>query len=328
MKKSLAAVLMASALLAAGSAMAAEEKLTVYTSMKESLIGSLKEAFVAKHPEVEMDYYSAGAGKLMAKIAAERESGRMVVDVLWHSEVPDFYNLKNEGVLEPYISPEAQYVESPVKDPEGYFTPARNGTLGIAYNTDAISEAPTKWSDVLGPDYKNGFTIANPALSGTAYGSVAALAQTFGWEFFEKAQKNGAIVGQGSGQVVDDTASGEVVASIAPDYIAVNKIEMGAHMGIAYPEEVIVLPSPCAIIKGTPNLSAAQKFVDFLLSVEGQTIIAHNGTLPVRADVAHESSPLLPNPQEAVERAIKLDFESMTASREELIRKFNSIMHP
>ena len=70
---------------------AAGEKLMVYTSMKESLIGSLRDAFVKKHPDIAFDYYSVGAGKLMAKIAAERQSGKMTVDVLWHSEVPDFY---------------------------------------------------------------------------------------------------------------------------------------------------------------------------------------------------------------------------------------------
>ena len=45
------------------------------------------------------------------------------------------------------------------------------------------------------------------------------------------------------------------------------------------------------IIKGTKNLSAAQKFVDFLLSKEGQQIIANNYTLPVRDDVTLPATP-------------------------------------
>ena len=88
--------------LLAGSALGAE-KLMVYTSMKESLIGKLRDEFAKKHPEIAFDYYSAGAGKLMAKVAAERQSGRMTVDVLWHSEVPDFYALKKDGMLEKYV---------------------------------------------------------------------------------------------------------------------------------------------------------------------------------------------------------------------------------
>ena len=53
----------------------AQQKLFVYTSMKESMVGDLKIAFVKKYPDIKLDFQSAGAGKLMAKIAAERESG-------------------------------------------------------------------------------------------------------------------------------------------------------------------------------------------------------------------------------------------------------------
>ena len=281
MKKFVALLMLVSMLFVTGTAMAAE-KLTVYTSMKDSLIGELKDAFLKQHPDIEFDAYVAGAGKLMAKIAAERQSGAMVADVLWHSEVPDFYQLKKEGVLEAYKSPNAQYVDSPVIDPDGYFTPARNGTLGIVYNTrfikeapktwqdvlgpdykDAIvyntrfiKEAPKTWQDVLGPDYKDAFGIADPALSGTAYGSVAALVNLYGWDYFKEIQKNGGVMSQGSGQVVDDTAMGDLVACIGVDYITMAKIEKGATLAMAYPKETIVLPSPVGIIKGTKNLSA------------------------------------------------------------------------
>jgi len=138
----------------AGTAAFAGEKLMVYTSMKESLIGELRDAFKKKHPEVAFDYYSAGAGKLMAKIAAERQSGKITADILWHSEVPDFYQLKKEGVWERYVSPESKVVESTVKDPEGAFTPARLGTLGIAYNTKKMTTAPKGWQDMLDPRFK------------------------------------------------------------------------------------------------------------------------------------------------------------------------------
>ena len=53
-----------------------KEQLMVYTSMKEVIIGKIRDEFTAKYPDIEFDYYSAGAGKLMAKIAAERESGK------------------------------------------------------------------------------------------------------------------------------------------------------------------------------------------------------------------------------------------------------------
>jgi iron(III) transport system substrate-binding protein len=304
----------------------AGEKLMVYTSMKETLIGKLRDAFAKKHPEVSFDYYSAGAGKLMAKIAAERQSGKLTVDVLWHSEVPDFYQLKKEGVWEKYVSPEAKIVQSPVKDPDGFFTPARLGTLGIAYNTKKITAAPKGWEDMLDPRFKDGFAIANPALSGTAMVSVAMLANTFGWEYIQKLRANGAKMGAGSGQVVDDTASGDFKASLAPDYIAIDKIKKGANMGIVFPKEMLVVPSPIAIFKGTPNLKAAQKFVDFLLSKDGQTIVAAEGTLPIRADVEVDKKHGLPPADEAVKRAMKVDYLKVMEEKESIIQKFTQIM--
>ena len=327
MKKLFAAALMASTIFVSGAAMAAE-KLTVYTSMKDSLIGALQEEFLKKNPDVKFDAYVAGAGKLMAKIAAERESGKLVVDVLWHSEVPDFYQLKKEGVLQPYKSPNMKFVESPVKDPEGYFIPVRNGTLGIVYNTRFIKQAPKSWKDVLGKDFKGAFGIADPALSGTAYGSVEALLKLYGWKYFEDIQKNGGILGKGSGQVIDDTAMGDLVGCIGVDYITMAKIKKGATLAMAYPKETIVLPSPVAIIKGTPNLPAAKRFVDFLLSKEGQQIIADSYTLPVRSDVSLPKDSPLPKPHDAVVNAIKLDFKNMSSMKEPTIKKFKEVMRP
>ena len=143
----------------------AAEKLMVYTSMKESLIGKIRDEFKKKHPEVAFDFYSAGADRETAraratdverKIAAERQAGKMTVDVLWHSEVPDFYQLKKEGMLESYVSPESKEIRSPVKDPDGFFTPARLGTLGIAYNTKKVTNPPRSWQDLLDARFKNG----------------------------------------------------------------------------------------------------------------------------------------------------------------------------
>ncbi|MCE5242600.1 MAG: ABC transporter substrate-binding protein [Desulfobacteraceae bacterium] len=310
----------------AGALAADKQKLVVYTSMKESLIGKLRDAFVQKNPDIDFDYYSAGAGKLMAKLAAERESGTVVVDVLWTSEIPDFYQLKDQGMLEPYVSEESKNILSPVKDPEGYFTPARLGTLGITYNTKAIKEAPKSWQDLLDPRFKGAFGIANPALSGTAYVSIAMLVNTFGWDYITKLKANGAKMGQGSGQVVDDTASGDLKACIGVDYITTEKIQKGATLGLAFPQEMLVIPSPVAIIKTSKHVPAAKKFIDFLLSKEGQVIIASSGTLPIRQDVNPPDGFGLVHPDEAVKRAMKADYQQMIKEKEATIQKFSEIM--
>jgi len=304
----------------------AQQKLYVYTSMKESLIGELRAAFVKRHPGIAMDYQSAGAGKLMAKIAAERESGKVLADVLWTSEVPDFYQLKEQGVLERYTPAELPAVRNPLPGYDGSFTAVRLGTLGIAYNTRVVKEPPATWQDVQKPAFKGAFGIANPALSGTAYMSVSLLAKAFGWEYFEGLRKNGARMGKGSGQVVDDTASGDLLASLAVDYITLDKIDKGATLALVYPKEMLVIPSPVAIFKGGPNVEAAKKFVDFLLSREGQTIIANEGTLPVRTDVEVPARFKLPAVADALSRAIPVDYVKLIAEKESTIKRFTDVM--
>jgi len=305
----------------------AGEKLMVYTSMKESLISKLRDTFMKNNPDIALDYQSAGAGKLMAKIAAERESGKILSDILWTSEVPDFYQLRSQGMLEQYISPEVKNTVNSLADFDGSFTPARLGTLGIAYNTSYVKEAPNSWQDLFSPRFKDAFGIANPALSGTAYVSVSMLQQTFGWEFFEKLKANGGKMGKGSGQVVDDTASGDLAGSLAVDYITNDKIGKGASLALVYPPEMLVVPSPAAIFKGAANVDAAKKFIDFLLSKPGQEIIAEAGTLPVRTDVEVPAKYNLPSPGEAVKRAIQVDYPKMIVAKEETIKKFSEIMH-
>lgn len=307
-------------------AASAEQKLFVYTSMKESMIGDLKIAFAKKHADIKLDFQSAGAGKLMAKIAAERESGKIMADVLWTSEVPDFYQLKAQGLLLPYLPAELKQILNPLPDYDGSFTAVRLGTLGIAYNTRLIKEAPKTWTDVQKPAFKGAYGIANPALSGTAYMSVAVLSKTFGWGYFEALRANGAKMGKGSGQVVDDTASGDLLASLAVDYITLDKVDKGATLALVYPPEMLVIPSPIAIFRNSPNADAAKKFVDFVLSKDGQTIIANEGTLPVRADVTVPARYKLPTVADAMKRAMKIDYQQIMAEKETTIKKFTDIM--
>ncbi len=304
----------------------AAEKVIMYTSMKESLVSAIDDAFMKKHPDTAIEYQSAGAGRLMEKIAAERRAGKVLADVLWTSEVPDFYNLKKEGMLEQYTPGNFGELVNPFTDYDGYFMAARLGTLGIVYNTRFIKTPPKKWDDLFGKDYTGAFGIADPAFSGTAYMGIALLVKQFGWEFIEKLADNKARVGKGSAQVIDDTASGELVACLGVDYITLDKMKKGAPLGYAFAPEVLVVPSPVAIIKDTPNLSAAKKFVDFLLSREAQEIIAAEGTLPVRNDVAFNPDFPVSTLQEAVNRFVRVDYVAMMAEKEATVKKFTEIM--
>jgi len=301
-------------------------KIIVYTSMKESLIADLKNDFVKKNRDIDMDYQSAGAGSLMAKIAAEGQSGRIMADIIWTSEVPDFYKMKSDGILIKYKPKGVEQILNPLVATEDYFFPARLGTLGIVYNTRQIKKAPATWRDLLAKEYNGAFSIADPSLSGTSFVSVAMLKEAFGDQFFTDLRKNGAIIGKGSGQVVDDTASGELAACLGVDYITFDKVDKGATLAMAYPKEILLIPSPIAILKDTRALPAAQRFIDYMMTKDAQQIVADNGTLPVRNDVAVSTKYNLPKIADAMANGIKVDYIKMMSERESRIDSFKKIM--
>ena len=308
------------------SASAQQQTLYFYTSFKDSMLQRLKAAYEKQHPTIKLEPQVAGAGKLMAKIAAERESGKILADLLWTSEVPDFYQLREAGLLLKYEPKELKAIFNPIPDYDGSFTPVRLGNLAVAYNTKKIKEPPKTWEDLKKPAYKGALGIANPSLSGTAYMAAALLSQEFGWKYFEELRANGAKMGKGSGQVLDDTASGDLVACLGVDYMTYDKMSKGANIALAFMPQMLVFPSPIAIFKNSPNKDAAIKFVDFMLSKEAQQIISDEGTMPVRLDVKTSTKYNLPTVEEAKKRAIKIDYANLMQTKETNVKTFIDIM--
>lgn len=312
--------------LCAATSAQADQKLIIYTSARESLIGDLRAAFIKHHPDIEVEVRAGGAAKLMAKLASERDSGVYVADLLWTGEVADFYQLKSQGMLVQYVPAEIKSVVNPFKDYDGSFTAVRLGLMGIAYNTRFVKEAPKGWHDIYRNGYKNAYGVVNPALSGNAALAVGMLVRAFGWGYFEALHANGAKVSNATGALADETAAGDLLASMASDSTVRDKVEKGAPLALAYPSEILLLPSSVAIVKGSDSIREARLFVDFMLSREGQTLLAEEGKLPVRPDVGLPSNSNLPAPAEAVKRAVTLDYPHLIADREAIVKRFTEIM--
>lgn len=301
-------------------------KLVIYTSMKESLIGGIVEGFKAKYPAIEVDWQSAGAGKIMAKLEAERQSGHLMADIIWTSEVPDFYQMKNDGLLEKYQPAGFEELLNPFDDYDGSFTAARLGTLGIVININKVQTPPASWETIAtDPLYKNSFGIADPALSGTAFMSIALLEKQFGWDYIIRLHDNGATKSKGSGRVVDDTSDGVLNACLGVDYITAGKIDKGAPLRMVYPKELLMVPSPVAIFKDADHKDNAKKFVDYLMTQEAQQKVADAGTVPVRRDVNMPERYNLPDPEDALNNGIKINYSEVLENKDEIVKRFSNL---
>ena len=304
-----------------------KSKLVIYTATKEELVGGIVEGFKKENPNIEVEYKIDGAGKIMEQIADDyKETGHVRADIIWTSEISDFYRLKEERMLEKYKPTNFDEFLNPFDDYDGSFTAVRLTTLGIVINTNKIKNEPTSWEDLLtNSEFQNSFGLADPELSGTSYMSIALLEKQFGWNFFERLRENGAIKAKSSKQVIDETATGELSACLGVDYIANGKIDKGESIKIIYPKELVAVPSPVAIFRESQHKDEAKKFVDYLLSEEVQQKIADNGSVPVRKNIQMPKKYNLPTSEDAMANGIKANYFEILTQKDALLKKFNKL---
>jgi len=306
------------------------EKMQVmlYSSMKDSQLSALKEAFMSKYPDVQMDYYTAGTGKVMTKMATEQQAGKICADVIWVGEPTNYITFKEQGELLAYESPEAATIPAALKDIDNCYCAARIVTLGLVYNTNNVKgeDIPKDWADLLKPRFKGLLTMTDPTFSGTTLYTVAAFIQNeeFGWKFIKQLKANGIKLQTGSSAAVNTVGAGEYDVSIGVNYIAQSEKQQGTPIEFVYPESGIsTVASPIAIMKDSENVEAAKLLYDFLLSLDGQQLLVDACVIPVRPEIKMENDISV---TEATERAMPVSDKYLLLSKDALLEQFDKIM--
>ncbi len=285
------ATLAALAVLAFAAAAFAEPKGTVmvYSSMQEKQLIAIREGFEKKYPGVKMEYYFAGTGKVMTKIATEIQAGHVDADILWVGDPTNYVQFKEQGILEKYVSPETEHIGKAFVDPEGYYTGARMMNMGIAYNTNNVKgdDIPSKWSDLLDPKWKGIVVMSDPNTAGTTkYWRNAMMAnEKFGKAFFEGLKANDCKMESGTNATHNQIAAGEYDVGVCLDYVTANIKEKGSPIEYVYPEDTVSIYSPIGLVKDAKNLENGKLLYDFILSQEGQEILVAQNLLSVRDGV-------------------------------------------
>ena len=293
MKKLFAVLLTAAMLLSLASFASAEGasgKVMLYSSMQEAQLQAIEQAFEAKYPGVDMEYYYAGGGKLVTKMTTEaQDGGQIASDLVWLGDPSDYEVFKKNGWLEPYVSPETDHIAKEYMDPEGYYTAGRLVTMGIAWFIGVDeADAPKTWNDLLDPKWQGQIIMTDPAQASTTKYWMAAMMQSpkYGPEYFQKLRDNGVELESGTTATHNRVADASYQVGICLDYVSANLIAEGSPMAFHYTtEDVITMTSPVAIIKGCANEENAKLLMDFILSKEGQEVLVANNLVSVRDDV-------------------------------------------
>jgi len=276
----LAAAILASP--AAAQDVDAAGKLVLYTSQPNADAQRTVDAFKAAYPNVEVDWIRDGTTQVMARLEAEFAAGAPQPDVLLIADTVVMEGLEAQGRLLAYPEADVSAYDPALMDPEHHYFSTKLITTGIIYNT-AAPFVPTSWGDLLRPEAQGQIAMPSPLASGAATIHMVSLTShpDLGWDYYQGLADQGANPQGGNGGVYKAVAGGEQMFGMVVDFLPIREIPNGAPVGFVFPEEgVSAVTEPVAILSTAQNVPAAQAFVDFLLSPEGQQLAADMGYLP------------------------------------------------
>lgn len=329
MKKLVVSFLLAFAAISCGTGEKAktEQKLVFYAGLQEDHAALIAQKF-EEETGIKTEFVRLSNGETLARLKAERDN--MTASVWYGGPVDAMIAANEEGLIEPYISPEAVNIKPQFKDPNGIWTGIYSGYLGFVGNAKALKEKglkmPESWDDLLKPEFKGELVVAHPGSSGTAYTMLATMVQLLGEEkamdYFVKF----------NGQVRQYTKSGTAPGRMAGMGEALIGITF-LHDAIKYQKEGytdIVISAPkegtgyeiggVALLKNGPNQEAAKKFIDWVLTADVQNLGKTVGTLSFVTNkdaINAEETKQIENT-----KLIKYDFDWAGKNRKRLVEEF------
>jgi iron(III) transport system substrate-binding protein len=248
-----------------------------YTSLAGASYKELANAFEAKYPGVKVESYRGTRQELGARIMAETQANRPIVDTI-ESTVPLLKLMRDNNLLVPYYFPtQAKYPEHvKEKGPKGlyFWTIDRESHIGLAYNKNSIPEglAPKNYDGLLRPELKDKIGFAG---SDTGVTVVGAMLRLKGEEYLRKLKSQNPAVHNVSGRaLLDLVISGEV--GLSPTTFR-NHVEVSlkANAPVAWrPMDVVPANSgSTAVSAHAPHPHAALLLADFILGEGGQKIL-------------------------------------------------------
>lgn len=256
-------------------------ELVVYSA--QGYDDAMVKAFQAK-TGIKVKLVDDSTGKIVAKMDAERSNPHW--DVAWFDGDSTMHGLDNEGMLLQNWTPKnvdnlTDLGKSLIPADKAYYPASITAAAAIGVNTKLVSsdQYPKDWKDLLSPTFKDSLAMNDPSVSGPTYPYVAGIMQMMGSDkgkqYFQSLKANGLKVFPTNDNTLKELLSGSVKAVTIQDSALVDSQVKGDPIKIIYPSSgVFTLPGVIAINKTAANMEAAKQFVEYVLSVEGQKVMA------------------------------------------------------
>jgi iron(III) transport system substrate-binding protein len=249
-----------------------EGKLVFYTANFAEPEQEVIHAFNKRFPEIKVEMVRAPGGQLITRIKTEAAAGKLLADVVNHSDRGLMLGL--EDLFQDYAPPNAAaYLESARVSPKLW----PSVTLGwaIAYNSELVKNPPKSWMDLTKPEYKGKLIghVVGPS-GGTTWTRAMFERQVLGEDYWTKQAALDIALYPSGAPLSDALVRGEV--SIAPSLynVVYTKQRDGAPLEIFFPPEgVPLIPYADGVTKTAQNPNAAKLFLNWRLSREGQSFM-------------------------------------------------------
>lgn len=303
-------------------------RLQVYSTLEVENINDFKKSFEAENRDIEIMWLRDSTGVLTARILAEQNAQRG--DAIWGLAVTSTMQLKARGLLEPYAPKNVEALRPAFRDtsdPPSY-TGMEGWVAAVCFNTIEGQKLglpkPDSWFDLLDPKYKGKLTMPHPASSGTGYFHVSAWLQMWGedkaWAFMDRLHENIAVYDHSGSQPCKQAATGEFPIGISAEISAADARTKGA------PIEALLMKEgggwemdTAAILKGTRNLAAAQRLMDFAASRKANELYA---TFVSQVAMPGVASNIPGYPTGVAESMIKNDFAWASDNRARILAEW------
>ena len=252
----------------------------------------LADGFMKKFPFIKVAYWRGESEAIAQKLMAEEKSGNLQADLVEGTGVGEI--VVQAGFAQPYYTPAIEEFPQRYRDSRNLWTPTRLSYFSLGYNTKLVpaDKVPKSYEDLLDPMWSGG-KLAWRIQSGSgtplfltnlrlAWGEERAMA------YFKKlaAQK---IVNFGNGSartLVDRVIAGEysIAMNIFAHHPQISK-QKGAPVDSKLLDPVATTAGTMVVPKGLRHPYAAMLLADFVLSKDGQTILANAEYFPARPDV-------------------------------------------
>lgn len=268
------------------------QELKVYSIIHEEETQALTDLFTQK-TGIPVTFLRASTGELVNRVITEKNDPQ--ADVLLGGASSYHIQAANEGALEVYRSKLAKDLPSYAVAEDGTWTGFCVLTLGIGINEERYAKKfsnipePKNWEDLLNPAYKGEIVLTNPVASSTAYLFVQDQLQRLGWDDgWDYLLSLSPLVGQfpDSGSAPAKLiGTGEYALGVSYIHALAKYKAEGFNVKMIAPPQTVGDVDCISIMKNTNNLSAAQKFVDFMLSKEAQELMSSiDFTIPVNPE--------------------------------------------